>query len=99
MRPAVLVKGGHGEGDMLIDRLVTREGEVARWEDSRGSTPATPTAPAARSPAPIATGLGLGLPLIEAIARARRFVRAALLAAPGFGAGHGPIGHQAVRGL
>ena len=41
----------------------------------------------------IATGLGFGLPLADAIGRAREFVRAALLAAPGYGAGHGPMGH------
>lgn len=45
----------------------------------------------------IATGLGMGLPLEAAIRQAREFVRAALLAAPGFGEGHGPLGHQAVR--
>ncbi|MFX8527718.1 bifunctional hydroxymethylpyrimidine kinase/phosphomethylpyrimidine kinase, partial [Acinetobacter baumannii] len=27
--PAVLVKGGHGEGETLVDRLVGREGELA----------------------------------------------------------------------
>ena len=32
-----------------------------------------------------------------AVGKAREFVRAALLAAPGFGAGHGPMGHHAVR--
>ncbi len=45
----------------------------------------------------IATCLGQGLPLTEAVERARAFVRATLLAAPGFGSGHGPLGHQAVR--
>ena len=47
----------------------------------------------------IATGLGQGLPLVESIGRARQFVRAALIAAPGLGGGHGPMGHQAVRDL
>ena len=45
----------------------------------------------------IATGLGEGLDIVEAIERARAFVRAALLAAPGFGKGHGPLGHAAVN--
>lgn len=45
----------------------------------------------------IATYLGLGHPLPEAVRKAREFVRRAILAAPGFGAGHGPMGHQAVR--
>jgi len=45
----------------------------------------------------IATFLGQGLDLGDAVGKAREFVRKALLAAPGFGAGHGPMGHQAVR--
>lgn len=45
----------------------------------------------------IANGLGQGLSLVEAVARARRFVYAALKAAPGLGSGHGPMGHQFVR--
>jgi hydroxymethylpyrimidine/phosphomethylpyrimidine kinase len=45
----------------------------------------------------IATYLGHGLALDMAIGKAREFVRAALLAAPGFGSGHGPMGHHAVR--
>src|SRR5438132_414282 len=43
----------------------------------------------------IATGLGHGCPLAEAIAEARQFVRRAILAAPGFGSGHGPMAHWA----
>ncbi len=46
--------------------------------------------------AAIATGLGAGLALPDAIVLARAFVRAALLAAPGFGGGHGPMGHAQV---
>ncbi len=92
----MLVKGGHGEGDTIIDRLVTRDGEVARWEDPRIDTRHTHGTGCTLASA-IATGLGQGMTLTDAIARARRFVRAALLAAPGFGSGHGPMGHQAVR--
>lgn len=46
----------------------------------------------------IATYLGKGLPLPEAVDRARLFVRSALRAAPGYGAGSGPLGHEAARG-
>ena len=94
--PAVLVKGGHEQGDMLVDRLVTREGEVARWEGRRIETRHNHGTGCTLSSA-IATCLGMGLDLEEAIARGRSFVRAALAAAPGFGKGHGPMGHQAVR--
>ena len=44
----------------------------------------------------IACGLGQGLDLVAAVVRGREFVRAALLAAPGFGVGAGPLGHQDV---
>ena len=95
---AVLIKGGHGEGDMLVDRLVSGDGELARWEDPRIDTIHTHGTGCTLASA-IATGLGQGLDLAEAIARSRRFIRAALEAAPGFGHGHGPMGHQAVRDL
>jgi hydroxymethylpyrimidine/phosphomethylpyrimidine kinase len=94
----LLIKGGHAEGGTIIDRLVDRTGEVMRWEDSRIATRSTHGTGCTLASA-IATGLGQGMTLIEAIDRARRFVRAALLAAPGLGHGHGPMGHQAVTGF
>lgn len=96
--PALLVKGGHAEGPTVVDRLLAREGEVARWEDDRIATTNTHGTGCTLASA-IATGLGQDLALTEAIERGRRFVRAALLAAPGLGQGHGPMGHQAVRGV
>ena len=93
---AVLVKGGHGDGEMLTDRLVTGQGEQARWEGPRIVTRHTHGTGCTLAAA-IATGLGQGQSLEEAIARARLFVRAALLAAPGFGKGYGPMGHAAVK--
>ncbi|MES2494897.1 MAG: bifunctional hydroxymethylpyrimidine kinase/phosphomethylpyrimidine kinase [Pseudomonadota bacterium] len=44
----------------------------------------------------IATGLAQGRSLGDAIDRARDFVRAALIGAPGLGHGHGPMGHRAI---
>lgn len=96
LAPAVLEKGGHAEGAMLVDRLITRAGEAARWADPRIDTPHTHGTGCTLASA-IATGLGQGMDLESAVARARRFVRAALEAAPGLGSGHGPMGHQAVR--
>ncbi len=92
----LLIKGGHAESRMIIDRLVDRTGEVARWEDSRIDTTSTHGTGCTLASA-IATGIGQGMTLVEAIARARHFVRAALLAAPGLGKGHGPMGHQYVK--
>ena len=96
MAKAVLIKGGHGEGDVLIDRLVTGSGEVSRWEGQRIATRHTHGTGCTLAAA-IATGLGQGMTLEAAIARARQFVRAAIEAAPGLGKGHGPLGHAAVK--
>lgn len=93
---AVLIKGGHGEGPKLVDRLVTRNGELARWESGRIATTSTHGTGCTLASA-IATYLAYGYPLKAAIARARQFVRLALHDAPGLGGGHGPMGHQRVR--
>lgn len=93
---AYLAKGGDAEGPEVEDVLV-RPGEADRaWRSPRIETRHTHGTGCTLSSA-IATFLGQGLELADAVGKAREFVRAALLAAPGFGAGHGPMGHQAVR--
>ena len=93
---AYLAKGGDAEGPQVEDTFV-RPGQGDRvWRSERIRTRHSHGTGCTLSSA-IATLLGRGLPLEEAIGEAREFVRAALLAAPGFGAGHGPMGHQAVR--
>lgn len=94
--PAVLVKGGHGGGNLLTDRLRLADGGERRWSDARIETTSTHGTGCTLASA-IAVGLAEGMTLAEAVDRARRFVRAALLAAPGLGHGHGPMGQQAVR--
>ncbi|SDA16710.1 bifunctional hydroxymethylpyrimidine kinase/phosphomethylpyrimidine kinase [Sphingomonas sp. NFR15] len=93
---AILAKGGHAEGDTLTDRLVGPEGEIARWDSPRIETRHTHGTGCTLASA-IATELARGAPLPQAVARGRGFVRLAMLGAPGFGAGHGPMGHQSVR--
>jgi hydroxymethylpyrimidine/phosphomethylpyrimidine kinase len=89
---AVLVKGGHAPGNRLIDRLIRAGLPPIEWQSDRietrhdhgtGCTLASATA----------TGLGQGMALPDAVARGRTYVHAALMAAPGLGAGHGPMGH------
>lgn len=94
----LLVKGGHGEGAMITDRLILPGGQAASWLDSRIETPHTHGTGCTLASA-IATGLGQDMSTQQAVERARQFVRAALLAAPGLGHGHGPMGHQAVRDM
>jgi len=94
---SLLIKGGHAEGETVVDRLLeTGEGEVARWEAPRIDTPHSHGTGCTLASA-IACGLAQGMPLEPAIARARDFVRLALLDAPGLGQGHGPMGQQYVR--
>ena len=96
--PALLVKGGHGDGPTLTDRLLTPDGEAGRWTADRIETRATHGTGCTLASA-LAVALARGATLPEAVARARTFVRAALIAAPGLGGGHGPMGHQAVTGF
>lgn len=91
-----IAKGGDAPGDTVIDRLILPGQAPQVWTAPRVDTRHTHGTGCTLSSA-IATFLGQGVPLAEAIEDARDFVRAALLAAPGFGAGHGPMGHHAVR--
>lgn len=93
----VLLKGGHLEGDRLLDLLITPQG-VERFSGTRLATRNTHGTGCTLASA-IATGLAQGLPLQKAVARARDYVRRALETAPGFGAGHGPLNHGHSLGL
>jgi hydroxymethylpyrimidine/phosphomethylpyrimidine kinase len=88
---AVLLKGGHGTGEVLTDLLVTPDGTEA-FESPRLTTRHTHGTGDTLASA-IACGLAQGMALRDAVVRARAYVRAAMLAAPGFGSGHGPLGH------
>lgn len=93
---AYLAKGGDADGPMVEDRLVRAGQEDVVWNEARIVTRHTHGTGCTLASA-IATLLGAGRPLEEAVAQARRFVREALQNAPGFGSGSGPLGHQAVR--
>ncbi|PIB93834.1 bifunctional hydroxymethylpyrimidine kinase/phosphomethylpyrimidine kinase [Caulobacter sp. FWC2] len=93
---AVLMKGGHvllgeGGGDRVVDVLMTPEGETT-FEGERIETRHTHGTGCTLASA-CATGLAQGLSLNEAVARAWNYVHEAMLRAPGFGAGHGPLDH------
>lgn len=88
---AVLMKGGHLEGDRVIDILMT-ESEIWRFENEKIQSTSTHGTGCTLSSA-IAAGLAQGLGLREAVVRARDYVRAAIRLAPGFGRGHGPLNH------
>ena len=88
---AVLVKGGHIPGARFIDLLATPEGEHF-FEAARIDTTSTHGTGCTLASA-IATGLSLGLPLPDAVDKARAYVFEAIARAPGFGKGHGPLNH------
>ncbi|MFC3172905.1 bifunctional hydroxymethylpyrimidine kinase/phosphomethylpyrimidine kinase [Novosphingobium bradum] len=92
---AWLAKGGDAERPVVEDRLVLPGQDPVIWRAARIATRHTHGTGCTLASA-IATGLGQGLPIRAAVEQARAFVRAALLAAPGFGGGAGPLGHQAV---
>lgn len=89
---AVLAKGGHLAGDEVADWLVTRNGH-ARFASPRIVTRHTHGTGCTLAAA-IAAGLGRGEALADAVAAAQAYVVGAIAHAPGFGAGHGPLGHN-----
>jgi hydroxymethylpyrimidine/phosphomethylpyrimidine kinase len=88
---AVLMKGGHLEGDLIVD-LLFHDGRFERFEDRRIPSRSTHGTGCTLASA-IAAGLAQKMSLFDAVARARAYVRAAIETAPGFGRGHGPLNH------
>jgi hydroxymethylpyrimidine/phosphomethylpyrimidine kinase len=88
---AVVMKGGHAEGDMVVDILFDGAGfrEYAAPRIDTSSTHGTGCTFASA----IAAGLAQGLSVEEAVARAKEYVTAALRNAKPIGGGHGPVHH------
>jgi hydroxymethylpyrimidine/phosphomethylpyrimidine kinase len=91
---AVLVKGGHGDGDESVDHLMSGDGTLRRFAAPRIRTRNTHGTGCTLSSA-VAAGLARGLPMVEAVAQAKRYVSAAIAGADGVpvGHGHGPVHH------
>jgi hydroxymethylpyrimidine/phosphomethylpyrimidine kinase len=92
---AVLVKGGHEEGDALADARIETD-NITSWQGQRIDTTSTHGTGCTLASA-IAFFLAEGSSLADAVSRAREFVRVALYEAPGLGQGAGPIGQAKVR--
>jgi len=90
---AALVKGGHLEGESVVDvlfdgrhyRVWTRPRIPSRHTHGTGCTLS----------AAIAAGLARGAALVPAVEAALEYVRRAIATAPGLGSGHGPLNHFA----
>ncbi|BBK39409.1 hydroxymethylpyrimidine/phosphomethylpyrimidine kinase [Allostella sp. ATCC 35155] len=88
---AVLLKGGHGAGEEVVDVLADAHG-VHRFRSQRIATRHTHGTGCTLASA-IATGIAQGMELAAAVGRARDYVQEAIRRAPGYGAGHGPLDH------
>jgi len=91
----LVVKGGHGDGSVVVDELYSPGGLIRRIEGKRLDTSDTHGTGCTFASA-LAVGLGSGLDLTAAFEQAISFTRIAILEAPGLGGGHGPLGHQFV---
>ncbi len=89
--PAVLVKGGHAEGDEVVDLLVDGDA-VHRFAHARLATRADHGTGCTLSSA-IAARLAAGAPLAEAVRGAIGYLQGAMAAAHALGSGHGPVNH------
>ncbi|MEM9669868.1 MAG: bifunctional hydroxymethylpyrimidine kinase/phosphomethylpyrimidine kinase [Pseudomonadota bacterium] len=88
---AALVKGGHIDTNPITDVLQTQHGEWL-FETPRLDTSSTHGTGCTLASA-IATELGFGNAMHEAVERGSVYLGEAIKAAPGFGAGHGPVNH------
>jgi hydroxymethylpyrimidine/phosphomethylpyrimidine kinase len=88
---AVVMKGGHAAGDVVVDVLfdgVSFREYAAPRVDTRSTHGTGCTFASA-----IAAGLAQGLGVEEAVAQAKEYVTAALRNAKPIGGGHGPVHH------
>jgi hydroxymethylpyrimidine/phosphomethylpyrimidine kinase len=88
---AALVKGGHGEGDEVVDLLWDGHAERV-WRRPRLRTRSTHGTGCTLS-AGVTAGLARGDGLEAAVDRALDFVARAIATAPGLGRGNGPVNH------
>ena len=89
--PAVLMKGGHLDGDIITDIFMDLSGEQS-FSSCRQDTVHTHGTGCTLASA-CAVGLAQNLILVDAISRARDYVQEAIRTAPGYGSGHGPLNH------
>ncbi len=88
---AVLLKGGHMNGAVVRDILVT-ENQTRCYENLRIDTLHTHGTGCTLASS-IAAGVANGLPIEAAVEQAEWFLHKAIKTAPKLGGGHGPINH------
>lgn len=88
---SILLKGGHLEGEIVTDLLLTKDGENI-FEQPRINSKNTHGTGCTLASA-IATGIAQKMSLPDAVTRARNYVLEAIRTAPDIGKGHGPLNH------
>lgn len=91
---AVLMKGGHGKGDICHDLLIDQNGIIGEFTAPRQDTRNTHGTGCTLSSA-VAAGLAKGLTLVDAVAQAHDYLQGAITRADELqvGSGHGPVHH------
>ncbi len=91
---AVLMKGGHGRGEICHDLLIGPSGCVAEFKAPRRDTRNTHGTGCTLSSS-VAAGLAKGLSLTDAVSQAHAYLQGAIAQADGLkiGHGHGPVHH------
>jgi hydroxymethylpyrimidine/phosphomethylpyrimidine kinase len=87
---SVLIKGGHLSGDSVD--LLYHDGGFTELRAVRIDTRHTHGTGCTYSAA-ITAFLARGVPMVEAVTRAKRFIDEAIRTSPGIGAGSGPVNH------
>ena len=88
----VLVKGGHGNSDIINDVLITSSGDEYIFESKKIISKNTHGTGCSLASA-IATNIGLGNDIKESIKVSIEYVQNGIKNAPDFGSGNGPIRH------
>ena len=88
---AVLLKGGHMEGPIVWDFLISNDGSRF-YQNERIATSHTHGTGCTLASS-IAAGIANGLTIERAVTQAETFLNKAIQTAPGIGKGHGPINH------
>lgn len=89
---AVLLKGGHLQGEEVHDLLRTADGDELWLSAPRIETRSTHGTGCTLASA-VAAGVAEGLTLKSSVERAHGYVRKAIELAPGLGTGNGPLNH------
>ncbi len=77
---AVLVKGGHGEGEFAVDTLCDADGEIMEFSSPRIADPVSTHGTGCSLAAALAAELALGRPLAAAVQGAKDYVHDAIAA-------------------